>query len=204
MKVIGLQQAEQDNIFRMLAAILWLGNVSFREDDQGNAAIVDQSVVDFVAYLLEVESAHVNKALTIRIVETSRGGRRGSVYDVPLNCAQAMAVRDALSKAIYFNLFDWIVERVNLSLKARGATAHSIGILDIYGFEIFERKQLRAALHQLRQRKASTNLHPTDIEGGTRRIREGADQVDAYQVLSTTRSCANSSKRSGHRASSLR
>ncbi|KAH8725328.1 P-loop containing nucleoside triphosphate hydrolase protein [Phaeosphaeriaceae sp. PMI808] len=139
MKVIGLQQAEQDNIFRILAAILWLGNVSFQEDDSGNAVIADQSVVDFVAYLLEVESAHVNKALTIRIVETSRGGRRGSVYDVPLNIAQAGSVRDALSKALYFNLFDWIVERVNVSLKARGETAHSIGILDIYGFEIFER-----------------------------------------------------------------
>jgi myosin-1 len=92
-----------------------------------------------VAYLLEVDSAHVNKALTIRVMETSRGGRRGSVYDVPLNCAQAGAVRDALSKGIYFNLFDWIVERVNVSLKARGATAQSIGILDIYGFEIFEK-----------------------------------------------------------------
>jgi myosin-1 len=139
MKVIGLSQSEQDNIFRMLAAILWLGNVSFTEDDSGNAAIADLSVVDFVAYLLEVDAAHVNKALTLRIVETSRGGRRGSVYEVPLNPAQATAVRDALSKAIYFNLFDWIVQRVNASLKARGAMAHSIGILDIYGFEIFER-----------------------------------------------------------------
>ncbi|ORY05684.1 P-loop containing nucleoside triphosphate hydrolase protein [Clohesyomyces aquaticus] len=139
MKIIGLSQGEQDNIFRMLAAILWLGNVSFQEDDAGNAAIVDQSVVDFVAYLLEVDSAHVNKALTFRILETSGGGRRGSVYDVPLNPAQATSVRDALAKAIYFNLFDWIVERVNVSLKARGAAAHSIGILDIYGFEIFER-----------------------------------------------------------------
>ena len=139
MKVIKLQQAEQDDIFRMLAAILWLGNVSFVEDKDGNAAISDQSVVDFVAYLLEVESAHVNKALTIRIVETSRGGRRGSVYEVPLNIAQATAVRDALSKAIYFNLFDWIVQRVNVSLQARGSIANSVGILDIYGFEIFEK-----------------------------------------------------------------
>ena len=139
MKIIGLTQAEQDNIFRMISAILWLGNVSFSEDDSGNATVVDQSVIDFVAYLLEVDSAHVNKALTIRIMETSRGGRRGSVYDVPLNPAQATAVRDALSKAIYFNLFDWIVERVNVSLRARGEMAYSIGILDIYGFEIFER-----------------------------------------------------------------
>ena len=139
MQTIGIPKSEQDNIFRMLAAILWLGNVTFVEDDQGNARIADQSVIDFVAYLLEVDSAHVHKALTIRIVETSRGGRRGSVYEVPLNPTQALAVRDALSKAIYFNLFDWIVQRVNVSLQARGAVAHSIGILDIYGFEIFER-----------------------------------------------------------------
>ncbi|KAF2099628.1 hypothetical protein NA57DRAFT_75130 [Rhizodiscina lignyota] len=139
MKIIGLPQAEQDNIFRMLSTILWLGNVTFAEDDQGNARITDQSVVDFVAYLLEVQAADVNKALTERVVETSRGGRRGSIYNVPLNPAQATAVRDALSKAIYFNMFDWIVQRVNASLAARGAPAFSIGILDIYGFEIFEK-----------------------------------------------------------------
>ncbi|KAF6233409.1 hypothetical protein HO173_008341 [Letharia columbiana] len=139
MKVIGLSQGEQDNIFRMLATILWIGNVTFREDDNGNAMITDQSVVDFVAYLLEVDAAHVNKALTLRVVETSRGGRRGSVYEVPLNPTQATAVRDALAKAIYFNLFDWIVDRVNASLKARGSVANSVGILDIYGFEIFEK-----------------------------------------------------------------
>ena len=139
MRVIGMSQQEQDQVFRMLAAILWIGNIAFREDEQGNAAVHDQSVVDFVAYLLEVESAHVNKVMTSRIIETSRGGRRGSVYDSPMNIAQATSVRDALSKAIYNNMFDWIVQRVNTALQARGTPAHSIGILDIYGFEIFER-----------------------------------------------------------------
>ena len=139
MQVIGISQSEQDDIFRMLAAVLWLGNVTFVEDDQSNATIADQSVIDFVAYLLEVESDHVHKALTTRIVETSRGGRRGSVYDVPLNPVQAYAVRDALAKGVYNNLFDWIVQRVNQSLRARTPVAQSIGILDIYGFEIFEK-----------------------------------------------------------------
>ncbi|KAJ5118070.1 Myosin-1 [Penicillium atrosanguineum] len=139
MKMIGMTEAEQDNVFRMLAAILWIGNVQFSEDDSGNASIADQSVVDFVAYLMEVDSAQVNKALTIRLMETSRGGRRGSVYEVPLNTVQASAVRDALAKAIYFNLFDWIVGRVNQSLTARSSITNSIGILDIYGFEIFEK-----------------------------------------------------------------
>ncbi|KAF2764174.1 hypothetical protein EJ03DRAFT_356017 [Teratosphaeria nubilosa] len=138
MRVIGMSQQEQDEVFRMLAAVLWIGNITFAEDDQGNAAVRDQSVIDFVAYLLEVEAAHVNKAVTTRIIETRRGGRRGSVYDSPMNIAQANSVRDALAKAIYNNMFDWIVQRVNQSLQARTAMSHSIGILDIYGFEIFE------------------------------------------------------------------
>jgi len=140
MRTIGLSKAEQDNIFRMLAAILWIGNITFVDNDQGGVDITDQTVVDFVAYLLEVEAAHVNKALTVRIVETARGGgRRGSIYESPLNPVQAAAVRDALAKAIYFNLFDWIVVRTNVSLQARGTVKNTIGILDIYGFEIFER-----------------------------------------------------------------
>ncbi|KAK5673870.1 class II myosin, partial [Elasticomyces elasticus] len=139
MNVIGMAEAEQDDVFRMLAAILWIGNIQFVEDDQGNSAIADESVIAYVAYLLEVDSPSVHRAMTIRLMETARGGRRGSVYEVPLNTTQALAVRDALSKALYFNLFDWIVERVNSSLTARSSTTNSIGILDIYGFEIFEK-----------------------------------------------------------------
>jgi myosin I len=78
------------------------------------------------------------KALTSRIIEAQRGGRRGSVYDVPLNITQATAVRDALAKAVYDKLFDWIVQRVNSSMRARGQVHNTIGILDIYGFEIFD------------------------------------------------------------------
>lgn len=139
MSVIGMTEAEQDDVFRMLAAILWIGNIQFVEDDQGNSAIADESVIAYVAYLLDVDSPSVHRAMTIRLMETARGGRRGSVYEVPLNTTQALAVRDALSKAIYFNLFDWIVERINSSLTARSSISNSIGILDIYGFEIFEK-----------------------------------------------------------------
>lgn len=138
MGVIGLSSEEQNEIFKMLAIVLWLGNVQFEELDDGNAKISDTGVTDFVAYLMEVDGAIVQKALTQRVMETQRGGRRGSVYDVPLNPAQASAGRDALAKAVYNNLFEWIVSRVNVSMKARAASAHVIGILDIFGFEIFE------------------------------------------------------------------
>jgi hypothetical protein len=59
------------------------------------------------------------------------------------------AARDALAKFVYARLFDWIVARINKSLRRRGGPAtHSggwsaadglfVGLLDIYGFEIFK------------------------------------------------------------------
>ncbi|KAH8044275.1 hypothetical protein JL720_17131 [Aureococcus anophagefferens] len=57
---------------------------------------------------------------------------------VPLREAQALENRDALSKYAYDHLFDWLVGRVNAALRAADAgVACFIGILDIFGFEIF-------------------------------------------------------------------
>lgn len=135
MKIIGLSQAEQDEIFRMLAAILWIGNIQFSEDESGWAQVTDKSVVDFVAYLLEVTPEQVIHAITIKVLTP----RSGEVIESTSNPSQAAATRDALSMAIYSNLFDWIVERMNRSLKSKQGSANTIGILDIYGFEIFEK-----------------------------------------------------------------
>jgi myosin-1 len=130
MNVIGLSAAEQNDIFRILAAILWLGNVEFVDADDG-AAVADPAVIDFAAHLLQVDSAQLSKAMLIRIMETQRGGRRGSVYEVPQNIAQASASRDALAKALYNNLFEWIVSRVNVSMKPQQASEYVVGVLDI-------------------------------------------------------------------------
>lgn len=43
MNIIGLTKDEQDNIFRMLAIILWLGNVVFEEGDNSSCFISDEN-----------------------------------------------------------------------------------------------------------------------------------------------------------------
>ncbi|KAG0677523.1 class II myosin [Pichia californica] len=139
MDIIGLSKDEKDNVFRLLSAILWIGNISFIEDDEGNSQIRDTSVTDFVAYLLQVDSNLLCKSMIERTMETSHGMKRGSIYHVPLNQTQATAVKDALAMGIYNNLFDWIVDRVNQSFSSNNQEIFkSIGILDIYGFEIFD------------------------------------------------------------------
>ena len=53
---------------------------------------------------------------------------------------QAQYCRDALAKSTYERLFNWLVSRLNLSLKSQLRSKKTLfGILDIYGFEIFEK-----------------------------------------------------------------
>jgi len=74
------------------------------------------------------------------------GGKVETLF-VPQNPAQAAQTRDAVAKSVYSRLFDFLVNRVNKALDvSRAAEAAqldvdallSIGVLDIYGFEIFE------------------------------------------------------------------
>ena len=48
-----------------------------------------------------------------------------------------MYARNALAKTLYSRMFDWIVEAVNVQL-AKDKQSLCLGVLDIYGFEIFE------------------------------------------------------------------
>lgn len=88
MDVIGLSAAEQNAIFKVLATILWLGNVNFVEGDDGNSAIEDTGVTDFAAYLMEVEPKQLQKVLLSRVMETQRGGRRGEGLLGTRRCAR--------------------------------------------------------------------------------------------------------------------
>jgi myosin I len=64
MQTIGISQQEVDDIFKVLAAVLWLGNVQFVENNEGNAQIGDEGVPTYVAYLMDVDGAMVDKALS--------------------------------------------------------------------------------------------------------------------------------------------
>jgi len=69
----------------------------------------------------------------------SKWGKNTEVVDVTNNVQQADQTRDALAKGLYSRLFDYLVKRINEAFQLRGNQANilSLGILDIYGFEIF-------------------------------------------------------------------
>lgn len=135
MTVIDFSASEQKEIFHIIASVLHLGNVQF-EEEEGKAKIKNPNAVETVAKLLGVDLNELKEALTHRTIDA-----RGDVVTSPLSPEMAIYARDALAKAVYDRLFSWLVTRLNISLQAkdlRSARNNVMGILDIYGFEIFK------------------------------------------------------------------
>ncbi|KAM3957140.1 unconventional myosin 61F [Aphomia sociella] len=135
MKVIEIGEAEQADIFAIVATVLHLGNIKYVNNNKGFAEImIHDPNSENVAQLLKVDVAKLREVLTSRTIEA-----RDDVVNTPLDVEQAQYARDALAKAIYHKHFSWLVSRLNASLEPKDKDAMSsvIGILDIYGFEIF-------------------------------------------------------------------
>lgn len=136
MNVVQISKEDQDSAFAMLAAVLWLGNINFSViDNENHVSVDDNEAVSNAAELLKCSKDDLMDALCTRKI---RAGHEDIVQK--LTIAQAVDSRDALAKAIYAGLFDWLVDRINKSLEAgKRRSGRSITILDIYGFESFEK-----------------------------------------------------------------
>lgn len=73
------------------------------------------AVLAFPAYLLGISQDGMKKKLTSRIMDSKWGGKTESI-SVTLNTEQACFTRDALSKALYARIFDYLVD-VSLQLQ---------------------------------------------------------------------------------------
>ena len=168
---LGFSAGEQDFIRNVVAAVLHVGNITFVEksfvgkSESGDGCEITepgrvhgQYVCDLLGFeYLELESSLCQKVvMSVEDTFTKR-------FSVP----EAVQSRDSLAKTVYGALFDWLVNRVNLSvannisrgkglpgdLAASGLngvgtpprpscasttpTYAFIGVLDIFGFENF-------------------------------------------------------------------
>ncbi|CAH0700789.1 unnamed protein product [Spodoptera exigua] len=136
-KVLNFPDHEVWGTFSLLAAILHLGNLKIKSISSNNmeaSEIPDSTAANRIANLLGVSKVKLCEALTRKTFVA-----HGEKVVSPLNASSAVDGRDALVKAIYGHIFEYIVEMINKTLfKEQQVTSGSVGILDIFGFENFD------------------------------------------------------------------
>jgi myosin heavy subunit len=133
MATCGINDREQSAIYRVLAAILHLGNVQFVAGAGDGAEIAGaKDSLEHAAELLAVSPSKLSDAIIKPRIQAGN-----QLIPTHLNVQKATDSRDALVKSLYGRVFLWIVRRINQVLGCRNPTSF-IGVLDISGFEIFE------------------------------------------------------------------
>uniref|UniRef100_A0A673Z201 Myosin Ic, paralog a n=1 Tax=Salmo trutta TaxID=8032 RepID=A0A673Z201_SALTR len=114
--VIGFHEDEVEDLLNIIASVLHLGNTQFGEGKNGENQITTEPQLKYLSKMIS-----------------------------PLSFEQAVAARDALAKAVYGRAFTWLVVKINQSLAFKDDVYNSskgsssvIGLLDIYGFEVFQ------------------------------------------------------------------
>ncbi|XP_037539495.1 unconventional myosin-Vc [Nematolebias whitei] len=132
--LLGLKEDFQSDVFKVLAAILHLGNVEIRSsgDDKSSVPSNDPHLAVFCD-LLGVKAEELVRWLCHRRIVLVA---EAVVKPVPKE--RAVNARDALAKQLYAHLFDCIINRINAALQVPGKQHAFMGVLDIYGFETFD------------------------------------------------------------------
>ncbi|XP_017906855.1 PREDICTED: unconventional myosin-IXb isoform X9 [Capra hircus] len=142
MEMVGFLPATKKQIFSILSAILYLGNINYRKRATGRdegLEVGPPEALDTLSQLLKVKREILVEVLTKRKTVTSN-----DKLILPYSLSEAITARDSMAKSLYSALFDWIVLRINHALLNKkdmeeSVSCLSIGVLDIFGFEDFER-----------------------------------------------------------------
>jgi myosin heavy subunit/WD40 repeat protein len=137
MQTIGISNAHIQDIFKVIAAVLQLGNTKFDappSNSEGSTVMKEcAQAFDCVARLTGVERKSLESALctSVRVTRTEK-------IRSPVNVRQASDNRDALARALFGLVFNFVVRMANESIGYRTDVKLFCGVLDIFGFEQFK------------------------------------------------------------------
>lgn len=135
LSTIGVPEETQAQTFRILAALLHLGNVKISATRTESSLSSSEPSLVQACELLGIDANEFAKWIVKKQLIT-----RGEKITSNLTQQQALVVRDSVAKFIYSSLFDWLVDKINRRLatdEVLDRVMSFIGVLDIYGFEHF-------------------------------------------------------------------
>lgn len=111
LSTVGITVERQWHVFRVLAALLHIGNINIQASRTEALLDDDDKALTIASDLLGIDKAVFKKWLIKKQIVT-----RTDKIVTALNAPQANIVKDSVAKHIYASLFDWLVSVVNESL----------------------------------------------------------------------------------------
>uniref|UniRef100_A0A8C7E7I3 Myosin heavy chain 13 n=1 Tax=Naja naja TaxID=35670 RepID=A0A8C7E7I3_NAJNA len=131
--ILGFNSDEKTAIYKLTGAVMHYGNMKFKKQREEQAEPDGTEVADKAAYLMNLNSADLLKALCYpRVKVGNEFVTKGQTVQQVYNSVGALA------KAVFEKMFLWMVIRINQQLDTKQSRQHFIGVLDIAGFEIFD------------------------------------------------------------------
>ncbi|KAF0287019.1 Myosin heavy chain, muscle [Amphibalanus amphitrite] len=132
--ILKFSQTEKDDIYSIVGAVMVSGEMKFKQKGREEQAEADGTAEgDIIGKLLGIDGPELYKNLLKPRIKVgnefvTQGRNKDQVY---------YSV-GALAKGMYDRLFKWLVKKVNVTLDTKQKRASFIGVLDIFGFEIFD------------------------------------------------------------------
>lgn len=141
---IGFDEVIISTLLDIVVGILSLGDVKFEDmaDNSGGCKITDstKTALENVAKLFGVETTKLEDLLITKNLPAPRG----ETIVKRLNKTQANIAKDAVAKAIYRGIFEWLAGSMNQKLQSSNqhdeqqfASTSSVMLVDIFGFDSF-------------------------------------------------------------------
>ncbi|KAJ1548379.1 hypothetical protein HK405_003443, partial [Cladochytrium tenue] len=133
LKALGVGKKQQVQIFQLMAAILHMGNISFIDDTTKSdepCTVKNYHQLALVADLLGVHPTTLETTLTYKTITIGR-----DAVSVFLDARGAAEQRDALARALYAIVFNYLIEQINKKLcQPEAAWSNFIAVVEVPGF----------------------------------------------------------------------
>ena len=134
-KSTNFTEDEIKQIFKVISAVLLIGNLKFKIVN--NLCVFDnENLYNNICDLLAVDKNELLDAISRKFLPSEQ--KYSGAYEE----SKIKTYFDGLAKELYNKCFLWIVQKLNKTLDAKtDENLKYIGLLDIFGFECFEKEQ---------------------------------------------------------------
>ncbi|XP_033357063.1 unconventional myosin-XIX-like isoform X3 [Bombus vosnesenskii] len=175
--ILDFKSDQKKNIFQVLALLIHMGNIKFRED--GEICAIDFSnnkskeALKSTCILSSLTEDTIMELLTTILINPQSTWRKHTSYHRHLVTVDACRNRlHSIIRYMYDLLFHWILNHANKTLSLKQQYSQWLGILDIFGFESFTKNGIEQLCVNYANEKMQQYFIETCVENNRNDLQE--------------------------------